>query len=145
MTHLITATSGRWAPDTIRRPHEWTAAALCRSAGADPEMWFSDPGDAREEAVAACAVCPVRRPCLEVALAVTEASPDTSGGRNTGGAGRRRDGRRQPVSNARQHRAPHTRYGAGKESDAIRSRRAQPWPARTSQARRAQPGASRGG
>jgi hypothetical protein len=70
MTHLITATSGRWAPDTIRRPHEWTAAALCRSAGADPEMWFSDPGDAREEAVAACAVCPVRRPCLEVALAV---------------------------------------------------------------------------
>lgn len=35
----------------------------------DPDIWFADPGTQAEEyAKKLCAVCPRRRPCLDVAL-----------------------------------------------------------------------------
>ena len=48
--------------------------AACSDSGLDPDDWFpvsEDPATARREAAAAlrlCAVCPVRRQCLELAL-----------------------------------------------------------------------------
>lgn len=56
--------------------------ALCR--GADPEAWFppGDPGSPGYEGMAArardiCALCPVRRACLELAIAL---GPDAAEG-----------------------------------------------------------------
>jgi Transcription factor WhiB len=48
--------------------------ARCSDSGLDPDQWFpvsNDPGRARQEAAAAiaiCAICPVRGPCLALSL-----------------------------------------------------------------------------
>jgi WhiB family redox-sensing transcriptional regulator len=56
---------------------EWQLHAACR--GSDPELFFRRPGERgpalreREtQAQAICSACPVRRTCLEWALAVPE-------------------------------------------------------------------------
>jgi WhiB family redox-sensing transcriptional regulator len=50
-------------------PPAWTRDALC--AQVDPELFFPDKGgsDRAAKAKAICAKCPVRRECLEYALA----------------------------------------------------------------------------
>jgi WhiB family transcriptional regulator, redox-sensing transcriptional regulator len=52
--------------------HSWYQLARCR--GVDPEVFYpssEDDADA-EEAKRICAICPVREPCLEYALATRE-------------------------------------------------------------------------
>jgi WhiB family redox-sensing transcriptional regulator len=50
----------------------WREFARCR--GVDPEVFYpvSDDEEAAEEAKSICALCPVREPCLEFALATRE-------------------------------------------------------------------------
>jgi WhiB family redox-sensing transcriptional regulator len=52
--------------------NSWRQFARCR--GIDPEVFYpvSDDEEAAEEAKAICALCPVREPCLEFALATRE-------------------------------------------------------------------------
>jgi WhiB family redox-sensing transcriptional regulator len=52
--------------------NSWRQFARCR--GVDPEVFYpvSDEEEAAEEAKAICALCPVRQPCLEFALATRE-------------------------------------------------------------------------
>jgi WhiB family redox-sensing transcriptional regulator len=65
MTHAVLLVV--WTP----RP-EWFDEAVCR--GVSPSLFFPDRGDmaVAQRARAICAVCPVRRPCLEYALANDE-------------------------------------------------------------------------
>jgi WhiB family transcriptional regulator, redox-sensing transcriptional regulator len=51
--------------DIFRRP-SWHAQAACRGTGT--ATFFVERGQSSEKAKAVCAVCPVRGPCLEVAL-----------------------------------------------------------------------------
>ncbi|MGP8149677.1 MAG: WhiB family transcriptional regulator, partial [Acidimicrobiales bacterium] len=44
----------------------WMAQAACRGMGS--ETFFPERGEPLEPAKAICATCPVREPCLEVAL-----------------------------------------------------------------------------
>jgi WhiB family redox-sensing transcriptional regulator len=44
----------------------WTAEARCRTL--DPDIFFPSDGLGVQRAVAICAECPVREPCLEYAL-----------------------------------------------------------------------------
>ncbi|WP_206442567.1 WhiB family transcriptional regulator [Streptomyces boncukensis] len=46
----------------------WHHAAACRDH--DPEIWFPSDGDAADRARAICAACPVKAPCLQLALLV---------------------------------------------------------------------------
>jgi len=46
---------------------EWRAGALC--SGSDPDLWFSPGAIEHKEAKRICRDCPVRRECLEYALA----------------------------------------------------------------------------
>jgi WhiB family redox-sensing transcriptional regulator len=48
----------------------WAAEALC--AQVDPEVFFPANDDPATEARRICARCPVRRPCLDYALAAGE-------------------------------------------------------------------------
>jgi WhiB family redox-sensing transcriptional regulator len=48
----------------------WAAQALC--AQVDPEIFFPPGDDPATEARRICAHCPVRRPCLDYALAAGE-------------------------------------------------------------------------
>ena len=48
----------------------WVADAAC--AGADPALFFGDPGTDSSEAKAICARCPVRTECLDFAIATHE-------------------------------------------------------------------------
>ena len=68
-----------WAPVPGRftEPALWTLVirhAQCSDGGLDPDQWFpvsADPGQARQEAAAAiaiCATCPVRGHCLTLSL-----------------------------------------------------------------------------
>ncbi|MDX3587317.1 WhiB family transcriptional regulator [Streptomyces europaeiscabiei] len=56
-------------PTTRRRGPDWRDASACRDINDD--TFFPQPGDTRgtEKAKAICAGCPVRRTCLETALA----------------------------------------------------------------------------
>lgn len=58
-----------YAPDTVTRPHEWAGRAACTRPGADPD-WWSAPGPTvdGQTALRWCATCPVRKPCLELAM-----------------------------------------------------------------------------
>jgi WhiB family redox-sensing transcriptional regulator len=49
---------------------DWRDAALC--AQADPDLWFPPKGRVAREAKRICLGCPVRRQCLEEALALGE-------------------------------------------------------------------------
>lgn len=61
--------ASRYAPDTLPRADAWSDDALCRRGG-DPDDWFADPTDrsTRGYAIGVCRQCPVRQPCLAVAL-----------------------------------------------------------------------------
>ena len=48
----------------------WFGQALC--TGTDPETFFPDRGKSTQEATAVCLSCPVRRECLEFAVANNE-------------------------------------------------------------------------
>jgi WhiB family redox-sensing transcriptional regulator len=57
-------------PETVRRGKWWDDAA-CR--GWDVERFFPKQGEAADpEALACCAICPVRNPCFEEAVANPE-------------------------------------------------------------------------
>lgn len=68
------------APRSVRTPSllaaltdstgDWIVHARC--AGMDPELFFPERGESTEEARAACRVCPVRRECLDYAMAAQE-------------------------------------------------------------------------
>lgn len=48
----------------------WAAHGAC--TGADPELFFPEPGDDAREARSLCRVCPVRTDCLAHALATNQ-------------------------------------------------------------------------
>lgn len=48
-------------------PTPWTSQAAC--AGSAPELWFPERGQNIDPARAVCGACPVRRECLDYALA----------------------------------------------------------------------------
>jgi WhiB family transcriptional regulator, redox-sensing transcriptional regulator len=48
----------------------WRQRAACR--GVDPDIFYPASEEEAEAAKAVCAVCPVREPCLEYALANRE-------------------------------------------------------------------------
>jgi len=48
----------------------WRQQAACR--GLDPGIFYPPSDEEAEEAKAICAICPVRQPCLEYALAHRE-------------------------------------------------------------------------
>jgi hypothetical protein len=48
----------------------WHADAAC--AEADPSLFFDSDGEAAQQAMAMCAVCPVRTTCLRSALELGE-------------------------------------------------------------------------
>ncbi|MDP9387571.1 MAG: WhiB family transcriptional regulator [Actinomycetota bacterium] len=48
----------------------WRQRAACR--GVDPDVFYPSSDEEAEEAKGICAVCPVREPCLEYALAHRE-------------------------------------------------------------------------
>ena len=56
----------------MEREQRWRTDAACR--GRDPEEFHPEPGQsgAVQAAVAVCAACPVRNPCLAYALAAGE-------------------------------------------------------------------------
>jgi len=59
----------------VRAHPEWWTFAECR--GVNPELFFPERGEGRAEGAAAkavCALCKVREPCLEYALANGEKS-----------------------------------------------------------------------
>jgi len=47
--------------------HDWKDRAVCR--GLDPALFFLERGNGADQAKAACARCPVRRECLDYAIA----------------------------------------------------------------------------
>lgn len=52
----------------LSRPDlKWQADAACR--GVDPDLFFPERGESTREAKEICGICPVRRACLEHALA----------------------------------------------------------------------------
>lgn len=51
-------------------PPDWRASAGCK--GADPDLFFPERGESTGAAKAVCRECPVRRDCLEYALANVE-------------------------------------------------------------------------
>jgi WhiB family redox-sensing transcriptional regulator len=67
--------SGRDPPNTptelVGRRPAWEARAACRGMGSEVNF-FPDRGESLEPARAICARCPVREPCLELALAPME-------------------------------------------------------------------------
>ena len=46
--------------------NEWWKSAVC--AGVDPDVWFPERGEAGTDAKMICAICPVRRDCLNDAI-----------------------------------------------------------------------------
>jgi hypothetical protein len=46
--------------------HDWMLEARCASV--DPELFYPEPGGSPRNAIAICADCPVRKPCLQRAL-----------------------------------------------------------------------------
>lgn len=54
---------------------EWTALALCTEVGGD--IWFPDKGEPSRAAKAVCNKCPVKRECLDYALAYESGEMDT--------------------------------------------------------------------
>lgn len=65
-----TFTVGTGAPllDGVLKPPSWTEDALC--AQIDTECFFPDKGGSTRDAKRICRRCPVRRECLEYALAM---------------------------------------------------------------------------
>lgn len=55
----------------IGAPAPWMSFAACRDA--DPDLFFPEQGKSDRSAKAICAICPVRRVCLEYALDNNEA------------------------------------------------------------------------
>ncbi len=55
------------AIDEVTHRPLWHARAACRGKG--PDIFFPDRGESAAVAKALCASCPVRRQCLDVALA----------------------------------------------------------------------------
>jgi WhiB family redox-sensing transcriptional regulator len=55
---------------TLTTPGTWRSLARCR--GVDPTIFHPVNDDDAEEAKAICALCPVREPCLEYAIAARE-------------------------------------------------------------------------
>jgi WhiB family redox-sensing transcriptional regulator len=51
-------------------PGPWAGAAAC--SGVNPDLFFPDRGGDTTEAKKVCAVCPVRRECLDYALEAGE-------------------------------------------------------------------------
>jgi WhiB family transcriptional regulator, redox-sensing transcriptional regulator len=47
-------------------PGGWTELAACLYT--DPELWFPERGERNDDAKKICGTCPVRVPCLDVAL-----------------------------------------------------------------------------
>ena len=47
-------------------PPVWTEDALCAQVGGD--LWFPDQGEPTAAAKRICALCPVRKECLEYSL-----------------------------------------------------------------------------
>lgn len=48
----------------------WIKEATCR--GLDPDLFFPERGESTREAKSICAICPVRRECLELAVQKVE-------------------------------------------------------------------------
>jgi WhiB family transcriptional regulator, redox-sensing transcriptional regulator len=89
-------------------PADWRAAGACVSA--DPDLFFpvSPNGQAARQAARAlriCAICPVRRECLEFALSINEMEGIWGGttpeerirSRREATARRRRERRQEPA------------------------------------------------
>lgn len=57
-------------PLAVDAPTDWRAAAACREV--DVEVFFAIDEVSQREAVAICETCPVRRECLEHAIANRE-------------------------------------------------------------------------
>lgn len=66
----------------------WEHDAACRTHPY-PELWFIEDNQARREAAAICAECPVKAPCLEGALERNE-QYGIWGGRDLGASERQR-------------------------------------------------------
>lgn len=62
-------------------PLAWQDDALCAQVGT--EMFFPDKGGSTRDAKRICADCPVRRQCLEYALAMDENPVGIWGGTST--------------------------------------------------------------
>ena len=105
-TVRLTGRAGLWALVTRH--------AQCSDSSLDPDQWFpvsADPGQARQEAAAAiaiCTTCPVRGHCLRLSLLHWDIGQHGV----WGGPGRRRPGAtappcsRRPASWLRGHRRP---------------------------------------
>ena len=74
-------------------PGDWTARAACLDA--DPNLFFPERGQSTEAAMEFCRACPVRRECLDYALAISP-TPGIFGG--TSERERRRMRRRSRAS-----------------------------------------------
>lgn len=72
----------------------WTVSALC--AQTDYELFFPDKGGTSNPAKRVCRKCPVRRPCLELAL--------ESGDRLFGGWGGKSEKERRAINRARREK-----------------------------------------
>jgi len=46
--------------------NEWEESAVCKSV--DPDLWFPDAGEFKQEPITICMDCPVRRECLTLAF-----------------------------------------------------------------------------
>jgi WhiB family redox-sensing transcriptional regulator len=51
---------------------DWRSYAACTAPGVDPELFWPPEGSHGDEARAICDACPVRKPCLEYALATNQ-------------------------------------------------------------------------
>jgi WhiB family redox-sensing transcriptional regulator len=70
----------------------WRSLAACK--GAEPDLWFPEPGEDARPALAVCDGCPVRRECLADALHAPEKFGIWGGLPEVGRRAIRRQGRR---------------------------------------------------
>lgn len=94
----------RWAPAAVNldgEAEDWRHSAAC--AGTDPEAFFPGRGRVAKAARRVCAACPVRRECLEHALASGERFGVWGGlsERERREARRRRPSRKEPANRER--------------------------------------------
>lgn len=80
--------------EVLSEPTSWQADAACQDA--DAELFFSQDEPLQQEALKVCASCPVRRECLEHALAR---------GEQFGIWGGTREGERRRLMRSQQQRA----------------------------------------
>jgi WhiB family redox-sensing transcriptional regulator len=54
----------------ILEARDWIDKGLCR--GADPDLFYPERGESTREAKSVCAICPVKRECLEYGVSNVE-------------------------------------------------------------------------